>query len=125
MAEWIKVRQLKTEVVLVERVKWCSSYICRLKGLMFRHKLGEDEGLLLVDAAESRWGASIHMWFVFMPLGVIWLDCQRKVVDIKVARPWRVYLPAQAARYILETSPAYLEKVQVGDRLEFVDAQMV
>lgn len=63
--------------------------------------------------------AAIHMWAVFMPLGVVWIDAQRAVVDTTVARPWRVYLPRAAARYVLESSPQIVERFHIGDRVSW------
>jgi hypothetical protein len=101
-------------------VRYCDSFFCRLRGLMFRSQLPPEEGLLLVEARESRLDTSIHMLFVFMDLGVVWLDSSQMVVDIIVARAWRpVYTPCQPARYTLEIQPQRLNEFQIGDHLEF------
>jgi uncharacterized membrane protein (UPF0127 family) len=119
MAEWITVRKASGQGPAL-RVKWCASPACRALGLMFRRELGLDEGLLLVGKAASRSGAAIHMWFVFMPLAVFWLDAQGKVVGKVLAKPWRVYHPPQPAQHVLETCAERLDAFQVGDTLEFV-----
>lgn len=76
---------------------------------------------MLVEARESRLDTSIHMLFVFMDLGVVWLDSSQMVVDIIVARKWRpVYTPCQPARYTLEIQPQRLNEFQIGDNLEFI-----
>lgn len=75
--------------------------------------------MLLVERQDSRLNASIHMWFVLMDLGVAWLDSDLKVVHTVRARPWRVYVPAARARYILEAGPDLLEYLVVGDELKF------
>jgi hypothetical protein len=101
--------------------RYCDSFFCRLRGLMFRSRLSPEEGLLLVEARESRLDTSIHMLFVFMDLGVVWLDSSQMVVDIIVARKWRpVYTPCQPARYTLEIQPQRLNEFQIGDNLEFI-----
>jgi uncharacterized membrane protein (UPF0127 family) len=61
------------------------------------------------------------MFAVFMPLGVLWLDAERVVVDRIVAMPWRVYWPIRAARYIVEGTPALLQSAAVGDQLSFYE----
>jgi len=73
----------------------------------------------LVQSGESRSAAAIHMWAVFFPLGVVWLDGGRGVVDTRLALPWRLYVPRQPARYVLEGSPELLNQVALGDVLEF------
>lgn len=103
------------------RARWCERFLCRLRGLTFRRALGEGEGLLLVDARETRAGSAIHMWGVWIALGVAWLDAQSRVVDRRLAQPWRLYLPAAPARFVLEGHPSMLDRLELGDCLEFED----
>ena len=88
----------------------------RLRGFMFRRKLEPGEALLFVNPRETIADAAIHTLFVGMPLGVVWLDGERRVVDTVVAKPWRPhYAPSQPAKYFLEGSPGLLEQVGIGD----------
>lgn len=119
MPEWIVVRNPSRQGLLVARARWCESFLCRLRGLMFRKPLSPDEALLLVEAAPGRLNTGIHMAFVFQPLGVAWLDGEGKVVEARVALPWRWYLPRAAARYVLEGTPEILTRLTEGDRLVF------
>lgn len=99
---------------------YCESYWCRLKGLMLRRALGEQQGLLLVQKGESRWGAAIHMFGMRFGLAVVWVDQQGQVVDLCQARPWRAWLvPRAAACYVLEAHPSRLDEFRIGDRLSF------
>ncbi|MGC9399176.1 MAG: DUF192 domain-containing protein [Anaerolineae bacterium] len=100
------------------QVRRCDTLGCRLLGLMFRRRLLPGEALLFVEPAESRIATAIHMWFVFFPLGVVWLAADGTVVDKALARPFRpYYVPAHPARYYLEAAPSILEEVSVGERL--------
>ncbi len=102
------------------RAAYCDSFLCRLRGLMFRSHLPAEAGLLLVEARNSRIDTSIHMLFVFMDLAVIWIDSDQTVVDTVLARAWHpVYLPRKAARYTLEIHPARLNEFRIADRVEF------
>jgi uncharacterized protein len=108
--------------VLLRQVRWCASYFSRLRGLMFRSGLAEGEALVLVEAADSRTTTSIHMFFVPFAIAAIWIDSRGRVVDKTVALPWRpFYAPRTPARYVLETAPAFIEKVAIGDELVFED----
>lgn len=101
---------------------FCESFLCRLRGLMFRSNLASGEGLLLVEARDSRLDTSIHMLFVFMNLAVIWINSENTVVDTVLARAWRpAYAPSKPARYILEIHPDRLNEFKVGDQIEFHD----
>jgi len=121
MASWFEVRNRSHGEQPIVRARWCQSYLCRLRGLTFRRSLPDGMSLLLVNTKESRSEAAIHMWAVFFPLGVVWLDSSLRVVDCKIAQPWRVYLPVLPARYILEGPPSILDSITVGDVLEFID----
>jgi len=105
------------------RVKYCDSFLCRLRGLTFRKRLGPDDGLLLIQGTrDSRIDSSIHMLFVPFDLNVVWIDTQMTVVDKVIAKPWRpAYLSAQPARYVLEIHPDRWEEYQIGDKVEFQD----
>ncbi|HEY76233.1 MAG TPA: DUF192 domain-containing protein [Thermoflexia bacterium] len=120
---WMMVGEVWNETRgerLLGRVRWCASFLCRGRGLTFRRRLGEDEGLWLVGGRESRLDAAIHMLFVFFPIGVVWLDGEGCVVDTCLARPFRpFYAPRAPARDVLEGPPSLLEHVAVGDRLRF------
>ncbi len=87
---------------------------------MLRPPLREDEAYVFVQPRESRSLTTIHMLFVFFPLAVIWLDANKRVVDKVLARPFfPYYAPRQPAQYYLECHPTVLQRVQIGDRLEF------
>ncbi|MBN1430373.1 MAG: DUF192 domain-containing protein [Anaerolineae bacterium] len=106
--------------ILLDQVRWCDSFLCKLMGLMFRRKLAHREGLLLVEPFASRAGTTIHMFFMAFPIAAIWLDNEFVVVDKAHARPWRpFYAPCKAARYTLEASPTLLDRVQIGNKLRF------
>ncbi len=103
---------------LVRNVRRADSFLTRLRGLTFRRRLGQDEGLLLVGRRESRTDASIHMFFVFFSIGVLWLDGENRVVDKVVARPFRpFYAPRAPAIGVLECQPGALEQVEIGDQI--------
>jgi hypothetical protein len=102
---------------------FCDSFLCRLRGLMFRSHLATEQGLMLVERRDSRLDTSIHMFFVYMDLAVIWINSEKMVVDTVLARAWRpAYAPRQSARYILEIHPSRLGEFKIGDTVEFLNA---
>jgi len=57
---------------------------------------------------------------MFMSIAVIWMDADGKVVDKKLAKPWRpMYAPKTPAMYFLETNTFILDRVNEGDMLAF------
>jgi len=105
------------------RIEFCDSFLCRLRGLMFRRVLAPNEGLLLVIGRDSRLDSSIHMLFVPFDLAVFWINAEMIVVDKVIAKSWRpAYFPARAARYTLEIHPHRYNDYEIGDRVEFKNA---
>jgi hypothetical protein len=114
------IKNADTGGVILARAYWCESYWCHFRGLMLRSHLDEDEGLLFVLGGESTVNSTIHMLFMLMPIAVVWLDSQKRVVDKKYAKPWRLaYAPAKPAQYFIEAHPSLLDRVQLGDLLTF------
>lgn len=107
--------------VLLDSIHWCSSRLCRLVGLQFHRPLRPGEGLILAKNKDSIASSSIHMFFVFFPIAAVWINGEGRVMHTALAKPWRPYYASPApARYVLETTPDFLEKVAIGDLLEFV-----
>lgn len=119
-SQWRTIRDADTNAVILERVRWCSSFWCHFRGLQFVRNLPENEGLLFVTNYEGRTHTAIHMLFMFFSIAVVWVDKTGVVVDSKLARPWRLSYIAQApAQYYVEANPSLLDRVHVGQRLRF------
>lgn len=87
---------------------------------MFTRHLPDDHGLLLVQKKDSRMEASIHMMFMWIDLGVIWINSDYLIVDSVLARRWKIaYLPKNPAKYVLETSVSHLVEFHIGDKVRF------
>jgi len=120
MPQALYVRNLSRQIDRPARVEFCASFLCRLRGLMFRSRLARDEGLLLVEKRDSRPGTSIHMFFVPFDLAVFWINSAMTVVDKVIAKSWRpAYVPKAEARYILEIHPDRWGDYEIGDKVEF------
>lgn len=78
----------------------CDSFFKRFRGLMFSKR----RNLLFDLGKETRIGAVIHMFFVFYPIKVYWLNSEKEIVDYKVVKPFRIAVPNSKARYIIEIS---------------------
>ncbi len=121
MPRWGSIVNLSRSGEKLANARWCQSFLCRLRGLTFRRGLAPEEGLLLVEQSENRMNTTIHMWMVFFPIAAIWLDQDFRVVDMRLAKPWRVYIPQSPAMYVFEASTAVLDQVALGDKLEWRD----
>ena len=119
----VNVRRRGDRLMLLTGAHWCESFWCRLRGLQFRSHLKAGEALLLAEPRESRAATSIHMLFVFFPIAVVWINTAGRVVDKVEARPWRPYYASRApAQYTLETEPVFLNRIEIGDEVDFEPA---
>ena len=117
----VKVVRRGAGEVLVASARWCSSSLCRLRGLQFRRGLAPGEALILVEEMDTIMNSSIHMFFVFFPIAAVWINSQGRVTSAQLAKPWRPYYASPApARYVLETSPDFLDRIAIGDEVDFV-----
>ena len=120
MKKVVEILNQSKNLSLPLKAIYCDSFLCRLRGLMFRKYLPVDEGLLLVYEKDSRMDASIHMMFVNFDLAVIWINSIGEVVDIVLAKQWKTaYIPKNPARYVLEIVPERLGDFTIGDWVKF------
>ncbi len=88
----------------------------RFRGLMFSKK----QNLLFVfDDERIR---SFHMFFVFFPIDLIFLDSKKRIVEIKENfMPFTFYTPKKAFRYAIEVGVGVVKKRQLsfGTKLFF------
>ena len=96
----------------------------QIRGLMFRKNLPEDQGMLFDFNQDGFHG--IWMMNMSFPIDIIWIDNEKKVVDIvRDVQPCRIscstYRPKEKARYVLEVNANFTEKhgVNIGSELKF------
>jgi uncharacterized membrane protein (UPF0127 family) len=98
------------------------------RGMMFQDSLAPDRGMILIHPAETTHRAFTYN--VRIPLDIIWLDKNLRVVEIsanvppcksKSAKECPIYGGQQKSRYILELNAgtAAANGLQIGDRLDF------
>jgi uncharacterized membrane protein (UPF0127 family) len=120
MSVEIQISNLSRPGGLPIRARWCDSFSCRLRGLMFRQVLASDEGLLIVQEKDSRIDSSIHMLFMKMDLAVVWINSALTVVDVQLAKRWKLAVFSKApARYVLELPASAQILYSIGDQVRF------
>jgi uncharacterized membrane protein (UPF0127 family) len=107
--------KLKNSVIEAD---FANSFWKRLIGLSFSKK----RNMLFLMSYESKW--SFWMFGVRYPLKMIFIDSNKKVIDIKEAEPlslnlktWKTYSPREPCKYVLET-PSDL-KIKIDDKLDW------
>jgi hypothetical protein len=101
--------------VLCARCRLADTPIARIKGLLGRRELGDDEGMLLATG-------SIHTSFMRFPIDVAFLDRNFVVMrTIGTMKPWRVAWQRRA-HAVVELPPGALEHagVRTGERMSLV-----
>jgi uncharacterized protein len=100
------------------RCEVAGSMLARMRGLLGREGLAEDEGLLIEPAP------SVHMFFMRFPIDVVFLDKNRHVVGLAhTLRPWRVAGARKAVAALeLPAGTAQKHGLELGDVLTFEPA---
>ncbi len=119
MVKYVEVKC--NDLMLANKAKLCYTLYSRFRGLMFSKKLKDKEGIVIDVGAESRELSSIHMLFVFFSIDVLWLDSEKRVVDLKRSlKPFFPFIaPKKKARYVIELPSYSTLAVKEGDVLEF------
>lgn len=110
----------KTKGTTLGYADMADSFLSRFRGLMLKKNL--ERGLILkLPGGRSRRASGIHMFFMRIPLDIIFLDSQKRVVDAVSIDPWKTYTPQAPASYVIEMGRGVIgaSKTQIGDELNF------
>lgn len=87
---------------------------------MFEKKSCFDYCLVFDLKKESGIGSSIHMFFVFFPVLVVFLSKEKRVVDKVVLKPFHPnYTPKKKARFVLEMPVEIHENIDLNDLIDW------
>ena len=104
----------------VIRVEVANTEDSRRTGLMFRHALGENQGMLFVYETEGRHA----MWMknTLIPLSVAFIDRSGRIINIEDMQPQteNAHGARASAAFSLETSQGWFKKrgIKAGDRVQ-------
>ena len=106
----------KTKKIILEKeYKYCNNPLSQLKGLMF----SKPKTLIFDFKKEKK--ISLHMFFVFFSIYVLFLNNKKEVIEIKKLKPFTFYNSKKLSRYIIEFPYKKLDKnnINIGDKIEF------
>ncbi len=110
----------KSKGINLGKLDLADSFLSRFMGLMFRKD--PEKGLILkLPSTRSRRGSSIHMFFMRFPLDIIFLDADKKIVDMVSIKPWKTYTPKAPSKYVIELEEGSVikYKLEIGDEMDF------
>ncbi len=113
----IMIKNRRNNRILSKRAIRCSSSFSKALGLMFSRK---SKTLLFIFEKEKI--VSLHMFFVLFPIDVIYLDRNKKVVQMrKNFKPFRILIAKKPARYIMELPDKTIDRTdtRLGDIISF------
>lgn len=115
------MRILHKTIILADDVKQYTNIFSRFKGLRFSKPLKEKQAIILVAEKESITETMIDMIFVFFPIDVLWLDKDKRVVDLRRdIKPFTpLIIPSKPAKYVIELKEGMANNINVGDELKF------
>jgi hypothetical protein len=97
------IKNITKKKLIISDYKIANTVFSRGLGLMFSRKSKFNYGLIFDLERETVIGASLHMFFVFYPINVIFLNSKKQIVDIKTDfRPFTFYSTNKKCRYIIE-----------------------
>lgn len=102
------------KVIVVDELKIAGSFKERLIGLMFKSRIGKNEGLLILSCN------SIHTCFMRFAIDVVFIDIDCRVIFIKERiKPWRSSGFVRKAYMTLELPEGTIAKknISIGDIL--------
>lgn len=90
------------------------------KGLMFTFKMKNP----LIFSFPNEQKVNFHMFFVFYPIDIVFLNENKKVIDLKENfKPFTIYNPKSKIKYALELPAGTIKekKIQTNDLLDFTE----
>jgi uncharacterized membrane protein (UPF0127 family) len=110
------IRNLTKDTVLANHAADARSIFGRMRG-MLRRNFSDT-----FDAIIFRRNNSIHMWFMHMPLDIVFLDEENRVLDVRhTLKPWR-FAAKVGSKTVVELPAGKLAETntEVGDQLELM-----
>jgi uncharacterized membrane protein (UPF0127 family) len=113
------IRNKTRKTVICRNKKMLFSPFEKAIGLMFSRPIKDIGYVFIFDTPRK---IDLHMFFVFFPIDVLFLDAQKKVVEIKENfMPFTLYSSKNTASYFIELPSGTIKetKTREGDFIQF------
>lgn len=108
----------KDIVIKKDSIYYCNSYISKIIGLMF--SINKNKALIFNFKKETH--TSLHMFFVFFSIDVLFLNKDKKIIEIKENfKPFSFYYPKNKFHYVIELPKNIIKETntEMGDVISF------
>lgn len=99
------------EKLLINQVTVADTFITKLKGLLGKNHIDEDEALLLKNCS------SIHCLFMKITIDAVYLSRNMTVIYKETIKPWHVGKIVKKTCHVLELKEGKSAEVKIGDIL--------
>lgn len=113
-----KIINSARNIALAENYVLCETVFSKFMGLML--STNRKKSLVFVFKKERL--ISLHMFFVFYPIDVLFIDKRKIIVEIKENfMPFTFYTSKKQAMYVMELPDKIIKKTRtgIGDKIEF------
>ncbi|WP_179884871.1 DUF192 domain-containing protein [Bacillus sp. AFS015802] len=91
-------------------LKKADRFLLRLRGLMFRKKPLQEEGIWITPCN------SIHMFFMRFSIDAVFLDREQRVIKlIPDLHPWKMTLPVRHAHSVIELPSGSIRRLGIKE----------
>ena len=111
------IKNLTSKKMIDSNARFCKTIFSKFIGLMFSKKQMHS----LVFKFDNEIIISLHMFFVFYPIDVIFLDKKNRVVDLKENfLPFTFYSSKKNAMYAIEMPKGTISNTatKIGDKIK-------
>lgn len=112
------IKNLTNNKIITKDYKICKSINSKARGLMFSKQKN------LVFEFDKEQIRSLHMFFVFFPIDILFLNERKEVVDLKEKfMPFSFYTSKVKAKYVLELKQGSVKnsEIKLKNKIEFND----
>jgi len=107
--------------IIASKIIYCDSFVRQGSGLMFRSKNAVKSCAWIFRFKNPR-RVTITMFFVFFPIDIIFLDANKKIIELKKDfQPFKNYTSIAKMTTFIELESGVIEKYSLkkGMRLQF------
>jgi uncharacterized protein len=103
--------------IIKGKILFADNIFSKAFGLMFKRNF---KNKFLIFIFKKEIFVPLHMFFVFFPIDVIFLNKDKIVVEIKNNfKPFTYYNPIKKAKYVIEAEKNIFKNVKLDDKIDF------